>query len=367
MTTDPEVSALPWTAELPDQMPLFSHAGVGLSKEETYRTFLAMQRLQAKHGLKMVRFFGKVFGTKSDYVIIEAGLNPEAHLAPSVVGATPPEPPGVGLNAATYFVAPSAVDEFVQLEDVTPEAVITAMKIRKYFTGDLAAPVYCYPAFPGNEAAYLRAQIARIAQATAVKPAGALVFDEESEAVPKPLLANPDYAVPEGLPEAASWVHGYAKILKIGRCTNVPKVVVEGEEEAEEEEVEEEGEALLSIADDPPVATFGEEEGNELAAWTTRMHNTAMGAYGVAIAASNRWPGAYAAIAKAGDKSSCVYFGHGIENAGKNYTLEAFPAVATESAETAEEEDVSLDAENALLKEIDEAKTQASNAPAEEE
>merc|ERR1719440_1380823 len=91
-------------------------------------------------------------------------MNPSVHKPPSVVGATPPEPPGVGLNAATYFVAPSSCDEFVQLEDVTPEAVLTAMKIRKYLTGDLTAPVACYPAFPGPEAAYLRAIIARIAQ-----------------------------------------------------------------------------------------------------------------------------------------------------------------------------------------------------------
>ena len=101
---------------------------------------------------------------------------------------TPPEPPGVGLNAATYFVAPSAVDEFVQLEDVTPEAVLTAMKVRKYFTGELTAPVACYPAFPGPESAYLRAQIARIAQATAVKPVGSLMIEESEEALQAAVL-----------------------------------------------------------------------------------------------------------------------------------------------------------------------------------
>ena len=309
-----------------------------------------------------VRFFGKIFGSTADYVVIEAGLNPEAHLAPSTVGATPPEPPGVGLNAATYFVAPTAVDEFVQLEDVTPEAVVAAMKIRKYFTGDLAAPVYCYPAFPGNEAAYLRAQIARIAQATAVKPAGALMFDEESEATPKPLLPNPDYTVPGDLPAASSWVHGYSKILAIGRCTNVPVEVPEGEDPPE---VEEEGEALTGIDGDEPVATYGDED--VFAAWTTRLYNQTMGAYAVAVAASNRWPGAYAAIAKSGDKSSCIYIGHGIENAGKDFNLEAFPPIASESAETEEADDVALEAENALLKEIDEAKNVAENTPAEEE
>merc|ERR1719217_285545 len=218
-------------------------------------------------------------------------MNPAAHKPPSAPGATPPEPPGVGLNSATYFVAPSAVDEFVQLEDVTPEAVLAAMKIRKYFTGDLSAPVNCYPAFPGSEAAFLRAQIARIAQATAVKPAGALIVDEESEATPKPLLPNPEYAVPDSLPAAESWVHGYGGILKIGRCTNVPVVVAEDEEPPE---VEEEVEPLKPISEDAPVATFGEEEGNGIAAWDTRLYGTETPAYAVAIAKSNRWPGAYA-------------------------------------------------------------------------
>ena len=361
VSVNPETSSLPWTAELPDQMTLFESAGIGMSKEETCRTYMAMQRLQEKYDLKMVRFFGKVFGTTADYLIIEACLNPSAHKPPSTVGATPPEMPGIGLNAGTYFVAPSAVEEFVQLEDVTPEAMLAAMKIRKYFTGNLDAPVSCYPAFPGNEATYLRAQIARIAQATAVKPANALMVDEASEETPKPLIANPEYTAPDALPAAESWVHAYGGILTIGRCTNVPKVVSEGDEDGEAEELEEEVDPLKLISEDPPVATFGQEEGNELTAWTTKMYNTEIAQYAVAIAKSNRWPGAYTAIAKSGDKSSCVYFGWGQECAGQSFTLESFPPVAIESAATDEAADVAVESENALFKEIDEAKLAASN------
>jgi len=365
-TVDPEVIPLPQSAELPDLMTLFEGAGVGMSKQETYRIYLAMAALKEKHGLATVRFFGKIFGTKADYVIIEGALTPSVHKPPSVVGATPPEPPGVGLNAATYFVAPSSCDEFVQLEDVTPEAVLTAMKIRKYFTGSLSAPVACYPAFPGPESAYLRAQIARIVQATGVFPANRIIFDEESEATPKPLMVNPEYAPPDTLPATDSWVHGYGGILKIGRCTNVPKVVVEGEEE-EGEELEEEVEPLKPVSEDPPVATFGEEEGQELPAWSAKLYNTEFGAYGVAVAKSNRWPGAYAGVAKQGDKAACVYFGWGQEQMGKNFTLEPFPTIAAESAEAPEADEVALADENAQLKEIDEAKIAAANAAGEDE
>ena len=365
---DPSTTELPWTAELPAIMSLFEGAGVGMTKEESYRIYMAMARLKETYSLgdAPIRFFGKIFGTKSDYVILEVGRSPAVHKPPSVVGATPPEPPGIGLNAATYFVAPTAVDEFVQLEDVTPEAVLTSMKIRKFFTGDLAAPVACYPAFPGPEASYLRAQIARICQATAVMPSGRLIFDEESEATPKPLILNPEYATPDTLPAADSWCHGYGGILKIGRCTNIP--FVPASEDEEPPEVEEEVEPLKAISEDAPVAgPFGDEEGSELTAWTTKMVGTEFAAYGVAIAKSNRWPGAYAAIAKASQLHGAVYFGWGQEQGGKAFTLEPFPSIAGESAETAEAAEVGVADENALFKEIDEAKLAAANAEGEPE
>ena len=66
-----------------------------------------------------------------------------------------------------------------------------------------------------------------------------------------------------------------------------------------------------------------------------------------------------------GEKEACVYLGYGQENAGKNFTLAAFPPVLPESADTDEAEEVSLEAENAVFKEIDEAKQVASNTEGE--
>ena len=45
-------------------------------------------------------------------------------------------------------------------------------KVKKLFTGKLEAPVVAYPPFPGNEANYLRAQIARISAGSQVIACG---------------------------------------------------------------------------------------------------------------------------------------------------------------------------------------------------
>jgi radial spoke head protein 4A len=97
-----------------------------------------------------------------------------------------------------------------RLPDATPEAIQASRSIRKFFSGDLYKPVrptilsifafffLCillfrrvllfffwhgqiesYPPFPGNEAMYLRCQIARIASACVISPAGYYAFENE--------------------------------------------------------------------------------------------------------------------------------------------------------------------------------------------
>ncbi|VEL38171.1 unnamed protein product, partial [Protopolystoma xenopodis] len=58
------------------------------------------------------------------------------------------------------------------------------LPIKHMFTGMLDNVVKCYPPFPGNEANYLRAQIARISATTQISPEGFYMFggdDEEEE------------------------------------------------------------------------------------------------------------------------------------------------------------------------------------------
>ena len=64
---------------------------------------------------------------------------------------------------------------------MTPQQISVARKIRKFLTGRLDASVVSYPPFPGNEANYLRAQIARISAGTQISPIGFYRFDEENE------------------------------------------------------------------------------------------------------------------------------------------------------------------------------------------
>ena len=75
---------------------------------------------------------------------------------------------------------------------VTPDQVVASAMIRKFFTGDLSAPVRAYPPFPGTEKEYLRAQIARIAAATVLCPRGKYIVEEES-APPKVVESEEGY------------------------------------------------------------------------------------------------------------------------------------------------------------------------------
>ena len=77
-----------------------------------------------------------------------------------------------------------------------------------------------YPPFPGTEANYLRAQIARISASTQISPAGFYLFDEEDDEQTKLrglVQHNPDFE-PLPLrelvdPTLSNWVHHVLHIL----------------------------------------------------------------------------------------------------------------------------------------------------------
>lgn len=66
----------------------------------------------------------------------------------------------------------------MKLPIVTPAQISQARLIRHFFTGDLDHEIASYPAYPGTEKNYLRAQIARISATTHVSPAGKFKFSE---------------------------------------------------------------------------------------------------------------------------------------------------------------------------------------------
>jgi len=366
------------TADVDEEIPnvieengFFSWAGVGLADETAHSLFLAMTKLKndASLGLKAVRFFGKVLTTGKPYYVVEGILaKPEPGPAYSELGPAHPEPSGTGLNSCVYFVSNDVCEDFTMLPDVTPPQVLAATKIKKYFTGSLSAPVACFPPFPGDESCYLRAQIGRIAAATVLVPSGKLAVDEESEAVPKPVIKAEEYAPvePAEMASGDNWVHLYGGVLAIGRLTNPPKPEPEEGEEPEEENLEEEVAPLGPISGDKAVVV--NEEGEDVVpAWSFKLCFTQGANYTVAVATSRAWPGAYSVAVQKADKCASVYFGYGVPYTGTTFTQHAPPPIMGEAADAEELPDVTLFAENELLKSIDEAKIIASNTEAEPE
>ena len=50
----------------------FEQAGIGFGQEETFRIFLALKSLAMECTFVSVRFWGKIFGVKANYYIVEA-------------------------------------------------------------------------------------------------------------------------------------------------------------------------------------------------------------------------------------------------------------------------------------------------------
>jgi len=117
-----------------------------------------------------------------------------------------------GANLFTYFVCNELAGALQRLDDVTPEQIRAARTLKRFLTGRLHAGVSTYPPFPGTEAAFLRAQIARISATTVLAPADWFVAEDDDEG--RPVVTRAEEITPVALPEAgaasewlASWVH----------------------------------------------------------------------------------------------------------------------------------------------------------------
>ena len=148
----------------------------------------------------------------------------------------------------TFLLLSSAGKPWIKLPAVTPAQISAARRVKKFLTGSLDAPVVTFPPFPGNEANYLRAQIARVSAGTHISPLGFYQFDEEEEeeeegAVRDNFVENIDF---EGIPvrelcdpTLANWVHHVSHILPQGRCSWWNPNSDKGEEEFDEDEEDE--------------------------------------------------------------------------------------------------------------------------------
>ena len=330
---------------LPMQMELMAWAGVGISAEDAYRVHLSIIKLANGTGLSSARFFGKILGTGADYYVVEAKLDDDGE-GPDEP-ADPPEVPaeerGTGCNACVYFVTNDPAAPWVQLPDVTPAQLSAAASIRKYVTGDLAAPVRAYPVFPGAEKEYVRALIARVTHATILCPADkfklegddgetktVVEVDREDEEAPPPLP-------PAAMVKHASWVKYYMGILKIGRTTNLDREMEEdddGNEVPVGPEPEPELQALAPI---------------EPAEWSVTMVPR-LGGAPVAVARSLRWAGAYAACITKEEVFVNMYFGYGHDALDGPFMPAPPPPIMQDPDDLTEEDDPPLEEENEAVR-----------------
>ena len=118
-------------------------------------------------------------------------------------GKTPYEA-NTGANNYIYFVCNYLGGPMTQLPFVTPEQIKAARQIKKLLTGRLTSDVSTYPLFPGTEANYLRAQIARISCTTVLAPAGLFTANDDGT-----LEKSEDFTGLPGreLSSTANWVH----------------------------------------------------------------------------------------------------------------------------------------------------------------
>jgi len=326
---------------------LLASAGFGLTEEETYRVSLGVKRLARKAPVESVRFFGKIMGTEKDYYICEGKLL-EVEKEP-VDFVTKKEVAGKGANEFVYYATNSPEGEWKLLPDVLPEQIITARIMRRYFTGNLQAPVKGLVRFPWPEASYLRAQIARISAASTVSPKGFYTVEEgdEEEGIPDKMLEDPEFEPlgAEELKEAENWCHHRAHLLKQGRAAKweEPEGEDDEEEEAGEDEEEEEEEEPI-----PLLNGLDADEGKGMPLW--RFSNTP-GQHGVSMAISLAWPGAVSVASK--KKMANIYVGWGQKQLKELYTPPPPAPVQSEYVSNFNAEEAEEDETDPTLEQLD--------------
>ncbi|NWY75441.1 RSH4A protein, partial [Erithacus rubecula] len=349
----------------------FEQAGIGLDKDESYYIFLALKNLINVQPIQSCRFWGKILGLEMNYIIAEVQLQEgeddeeiedegeeivgegekedeaeeedeqkekEAE-PPKSTYKPPPEIPkeanGTGTNKYVYFVCNEPGNPWEKLPPVTPAQIVCARKIKKFFTGRLDAPIVSFPPFPGNEANYLRAQIARISAGTHVSPTGFYQFaneDEEEEEGADTYEENTEFEPPpvaEMVESLAMWAHHAKSILNQGRCFWINPFQKSEEDDEDEEEEEDEGEEQQEERGPPLLTLISEDEGmKDIPAWTVQTSTDLIPQYSVAILRSNRWPGAYAFAS--GRKFENIYFGWGHKYSPESHTPELPPPAQEE-------------------------------------
>ncbi|KAF7227638.1 radial spoke head protein 6 homolog A isoform X1 [Nothobranchius furzeri] len=353
-------------------------AGVGLSRQEMQKIFLALRQLVEQEKPQQCRLWGKILGTESNYIVAETpheeeveqelsteeqteeemeNVDEEKDPLPRSVYTRPPVAPkeaaGTGANKFVYYVCNKPGQAWVRLPSVSPAQIAVARQINRFFTGRLDSVVLSYPPFPGNEANYLRAQIARISAGTQISPFDFYQLiekesDEENEALLNNYEINADFegiSASEMVKDMANWVHHAYHILPQGRCTWVNLAANLDTEEEDEEANEPEPEV------GPPILTAVSHDAEmfDCPPWSSWLSSTLTPHYALAVLRSVLWPGAYAcAHAK---EFVNIYIGRGLKCVGEEYSPPLPPPPQEEypiGSEVTEELDPQVEEEQAL-------------------
>ncbi|CAE7561820.1 Rsph4a [Symbiodinium sp. KB8] len=309
---------------LTDDANYLEWAGVSLGRTETFRLHASLKRLAAAQPVQQLRLWGKILGLQGDYYVAECVMEGEDDLEEGAVDATGStiERGGEGVNKHTYFVASHAGGQWTKLPNVTPQQVVIAGQIKRYFTGSLQAAVGGHPPFPGTEAAFLRAVIARISADTVIAPAGIFKASEEEETYDIEVADEEEEPFePVDLTDAANWVHATAPINVLGRVTPNPPALDEEGEPIPDEDAPEPPTLLAAIAEDVTEPEDDDSEPSPL--WAVRScPSTGPPAGGdettvLAAAKSLKWPGAVAV--GLGKRYVNMYVGYGVAASVQRY------------------------------------------------
>ena len=239
-----------------------------------------------------------------------------------------------GANRLTYYVVQSNdMEKYNRLPDVTEEQIVVARQLKKYMTGDLKAAVSGYPPFAGNEASFLRAQIACISADTLVAPTGFFEMSAEEEgpiAVVSKMVPDDEGAVCEppafdALATLDMWTHFELPISSKGRMQAPP--MVEGADGEVSDPFYGEPEELRSA-----VSGLAEDMNGEEPNWKVQQCPSAGGPGSTSVVFSNQWPGAVAVAAAGQRKFVNCYIGYGVQASATTYTPPALPSLQSEFA-----------------------------------
>ena len=331
--------------DIMSQAKLFEWGGVSFSEEEWFKIQMAMKKLMLKNDCEYIRFFGKIFGIKSDYYIIQgiqkrySMKNPLVHI----------ESRGnEGINRYTFWVSNSILESWYELPDITPQQLVASRQFKYHFTGDLNSKVKSFRTFPGKEMHLLKSQIVRILHSSCIVPKGYLKVSEnfKEQLEGKVTELDEEYKSPTfeemKSPEVENWIHEHAYIFPNGKVIDpsieTPVDRMRGIAEDEGYKVKEgEGENINEI---------------DMKYWKVKVvgdqmiHNRANGepiTHAVVLVRNTRWPGTLCVWKE--EKFANIYVGFGIKAIDSPYTPTQFGIVDKDPNDTVEHAEPNPDKE----------------------